>query len=189
LDDINLNKNIKKKNFYIVIFHPVLNEQKDLNQQIESLLKAIKETQIKVLWIYPNNDVGYKKILKKINITKNKNISVVSNYERSKFVKILNQSSGIIGNSSCGIIESSLFKIPAINIGTRQNGRPQSSNIVNCKPEMKSIINSINFIRTNKNFKATLKKAKNPFYKKKSSEIISKILINMKKDDKLLIKY
>jgi UDP-hydrolysing UDP-N-acetyl-D-glucosamine 2-epimerase len=189
LDDININTKIKKKDFYIVIFHPVLNEQKDLHQQIESLLKAIKKTRIKVLWIYPNNDVGYKKILNKINLTKNKNISVVSNYERSEFVKILHQSSGIIGNSSCGIIEASLFKIPVINIGSRQNGRPQSGNIINCKPEMKSIINSINFIKKNKNFKATLRNVKNPFYKKKSSEIISKILINLKKDNKLLIKY
>jgi GDP/UDP-N,N'-diacetylbacillosamine 2-epimerase (hydrolysing) len=189
LDDININKNVKKKNFYIVIFHPILNEQKNLHQQIDALLKAIKKTGIDVLWIYPNNDSGYKQILKKINITKNKNISVVSNYERSEFVKLLHQSSGIIGNSSCGIIEASLFKIPAINIGNRQNGRPQSCNIINCKPEMQSIINSINFIRKNKNFKTSLKKVKNPFYKKKSSQIISKILINLKKDNKLLTKY
>lgn len=189
LDDININNNQKKKNFYIVIFHPILNEQKNLHQQMESLLKAIKKTRIKVLWIYPNNDAGYKQILKKINKINNRNISVVSNYERSEFINVLNQSSGIIGNSSCGIIEASLFKIPVINIGNRQNGRPQSSNIVNCKPEAGSIISSINFIKKNKNFKKSLKNTKNPFYKKKSSEIIGKILINLKKKDWLLAKY
>jgi GDP/UDP-N,N'-diacetylbacillosamine 2-epimerase (hydrolysing) len=189
LDDININNNQKKKDFYIVIFHPILNEQKNLHQQIESLLKAIKKTRIKVLWIYPNNDAGYMKILKKINKINNRNISVVSNYERSQFINILNQSSGIIGNSSCGIIEASLFKIPVINIGNRQNGRPRSSNIVNCKPEVGSIISSINFIKKNKIFKKSLNKTKNPFYKKKSSEIIGKILINLKKKDWLLAKY
>jgi UDP-hydrolysing UDP-N-acetyl-D-glucosamine 2-epimerase len=189
LDDININKDLKKKEFYIVIFHPVLNEQKKINQQIASLLKAVEKTMIKVLWIYPNNDAGYKLILKKLNKTKNKNISIVSNYERSEFIKILQQSSGIIGNSSCGIIEASLFKIPAINIGNRQNGRPQSSNIVNCKPEIRSIIKSINFIRRNKNFINSLRNTKNLFYKKKSGEVIGKILINLKRNNHLLKKY
>lgn len=189
LDDISFNKNIKKKNFYIVIFHPVLNEQKDLYRQIDSLLNAIKKTKINVKWIYPNNDAGYKKILEKINVSKNKNISIVSNYERSEFVKIMHESLGIIGNSSCGIIEASLFKIPVINIGSRQNGRPQSSNIINSKTETKSIINCINFIRKNKKFRKTLRKVRNPFFKKRSSEIIGKILIDLKKDNELLIKY
>ena len=54
---------------------------------------------------------------------------------------------------------------------------------------MKNIINSINFIKKDKKFKKTLKNVKNPFYKKRSSEIISKILINLRKDNKLLIKY
>ena len=65
----------KKKNFkgnYIVIFHPVLNENKKIKKQICSLIKAITETKINVTWIYPNNDTGYKIILKEIKRIKNK---------------------------------------------------------------------------------------------------------------------
>ena len=38
----------------------------------------------------------------------------------------------VIGNSSSGIIEAPSFKIPTINIGTRQDGRPQATTIINC---------------------------------------------------------
>lgn len=189
LDDISLNKKNLKKDFYVVIFHPVLNEQNNINHQLDSLLKAIQKTQIKVLWIYPNNDIGYKKILKKINNSKNKNISIIPNYERSKFIKLLEESLGIIGNSSCGIIEAPLLKIPTINIGERQKGRPQSSSIVNCKPEKKSIIRSINFIRQNSKFIHSLTRTKSFFYKKNSSKIITKILSNLNSNDNLLTKY
>ena len=48
----------------------------------------------------------------------------------------LNQEA-LLGNSSCGIIEASRFPIPAINIGSRQNGRPQSKNIINVSYEKK----------------------------------------------------
>ncbi len=189
LDDIYSKNKIKKSDYYIVIFHPILNEQKNLTQQLKSLIYAINKTKIKVIWIYPNNDIGYRKILNKIKIQKNKNISIVSNFERSKFIKLMRKAKGMIGNSSAGIIEASMFKIPVINIGNRQNGRPQSSNIVNCKPEIKSIIKKINFIEKNKKFFKSLNKVKNPFFIKNSSKKITNILMKLNKNNLLLKKY
>ena len=45
----------------------------------------------------------------------------------------------MIGNSSAGIIEASMLKLPVINIGSRQNGRPQSNNILNCNSDLNNI--------------------------------------------------
>ncbi len=188
LDDIKLNKNQKKSDYYIVIFHPILNEQKYLEKHLINLIGAIIKTNINVIWIYPNNDAGYKKILNLLK-KKIKNIKIVSNFERSDFIEILKQSKGIIGNSSAGIIEASMLKIPVINIGNRQNGRPQSKNIINCKPNLKSIIKKINFIQNNKFFIKSLKKVKNPFFVKDSSKKITRILMNLEKENKLLKKY
>ena len=72
----------------------------------------------------------------------------------------------MIGNSSSGIIEASMLKKPVINIGNRQNGRPQSSNIVNSNYLKKNIIKKIKFIKNNKEFLKNIKKCKNPYYKK-----------------------
>ena len=81
------------------------------------------------------------------------------------------------------------FKKGTINIGNRQNGRPQSSNIVNCKPEIKSIIKKINFIEKNKKFFKSLNKVKNPFFIKNSSKKITNILMKLNKNNLLLKKY
>ena len=95
----------------------------------------------------------------------------------------------MIGNSSAGIIEASLYKIPVINIGNRQNGRPQSSNIVNCRVNSKEIIKKISFILNNKKFIRSLKSIKNPFFIKNSSKKVYKILTNLKNKNDLLSKY
>jgi UDP-hydrolysing UDP-N-acetyl-D-glucosamine 2-epimerase len=197
LDDIENQLKSSKNNlvdeflndYFIVIFHPVLNELEGVNQQISNLLKAINKSKINVKWIYPNNDMGYDKIYKKIIKNKNKNIKIIPNYERSDFLNILKNSSGIIGNSSSGIIEAPSFKIPVINIGTRQKGRPQSHNIVNCNYSYTEILKKINFIRRNKSFKKSLTTVRNLFFVKKSSEKIFWILKNLNKKSDLLKKY
>jgi UDP-hydrolysing UDP-N-acetyl-D-glucosamine 2-epimerase len=196
LDDIHdklkkFNNDYEKnfKDYFVVIFHPVLNELEEASQQISNLLKAISKSKINVKWIYPNNDMGHEKIYKKIIKNKNKNIQIIPNYERSEFLDILKNSKGIIGNSSSGIIEAPSFKIPVINIGSRQNGRPQSLNIVNSNYTYNEIIKKINFIQKNKKFRKSLKKIKNLFFVKKSSEKISRILKNLNEKNELLKKY
>ena len=188
LDDMKPIKS-KKGKFFIIIYHPVLNEQNKINMQLKSLIDAIIETDTQALWIYPNTDMGFDLVISKLKKIKNKNIKLVSNLERSKFLKILSQSSGVIGNSSSGIIEASIFKKPVINIGNRQNGRPQSNNVLNTNFLKKNIIKKINFIKTNKNFSKKIKKCKNPYYLKNSSLIIYNILKSLKKNDKILMKY
>ena len=188
LEDFKIAKCKQQKN-YIVIFHPVLNEHKLIKRQIHSLIKAINHTNINVSWIYPNNDMGFQIILKNLSQTKNKNIKLIPNLERSEFIKMLKESSGMIGNSSSGIIEASMFKKPVVNIGNRQKGRPQSVNIVNSKYSTEDIINKINYIKNNKKFLDNLKNCKNPYFKKNSSEMIFKIINSLNKNNKILSKY
>ncbi len=193
LDDIHvLLKNYKRKKRktkkIIIIFHPVLNEIKNFKQNILSLYKALKKFKYDYFWIYPNNDYGYKIL---INFLKDKKsqIKVIKNLDRDKFLKFLLEIDAIIGNSSSGIIESPSFKIPVINIGTRQRMRPQSVNIVNSSYNNKDIENKMNFIFNNKNFKNNLKKTKNIYFQKNSSKKIVSILKKLSKNDNLLRKF
>ena len=50
----------------------------------------------------------------------------------------------IIGNSSAGIREASVFGIPSINIGTRQNNRLQHFSISNVSEDEEEILDAIN---------------------------------------------
>ena len=110
--------------------------------------------------------------------------------DRDEFLNLLGETKAMIGNSSSGIIEAPSFKFPVINIGTRQNMRPQALNIVNCDYKSDSIIKKIKFIFQNKKFQSDLKKTKNLYYKKDSSKKILSILKKkLKKSDKILKKY
>ena len=81
----------------------------------------------------------------------------------------------VLGNSSSGILEAPSFKIPTINIGNRQNGRIQSSSIINCNFTVNEISKAIKKSMSKK-FKNKIRNAKNPYFKKNTSLNIKKII-------------
>ncbi len=190
LDDIasKIKRNSIKENFFIVLFHPVLGETENLNYQMDNLIEALKKFKNKIYWIYPNNDFGFQLILKKLKIKKVNNIEIIKNLDRDKFIDLLAKCKILIGNSSCGIIEAPSFKLPVINIGSRQNGRPKSKNILNCSHASRDIFKKIN-LALNKKFQNKCKKVKNIYYKKNSGYRVYKMLNTLNNGSILLKKY
>ncbi len=191
LEDIDNNKSYNhSSNYFVVIFHPVLDENNNLKHQISNLLSAIKNfSKYKFYWIFPNNDFGYNIILEELKKSKLKNLKLIANLPRDKFIDTLSKSRGIIGNSSCGIIEASKFPIPSINIGNRQNGRPQSKNVINVSYEKLKIIEAIKKILSKKHLNKLLKNVKNPYYKKNSNQQVYKLLFKFNKNNNIFKKY
>ena len=66
----------------------------------------------------------------------------------------IKQGLGHCCNSSAGVREASVFGIPSINIGTRQNNRGQHSSIINVDENEKEILKAITEIP--KRFKPSL---------------------------------
>jgi UDP-N-acetylglucosamine 2-epimerase len=118
-----------------------------------------------------------------------KKFSVIKNLDRNKFLSLLSNSYAIVGNSSCGILEAPSFKMPVINIGTRQNRRPQARNIINSSNSEKDIYLKMKFINQNKKYLKSLKKVQNIFFKPNSSRLILNIIKKLKKNDKIFRKY
>ena len=56
---------------------------------------------------------------------------------------MLKRSKALIGNSSSGIHETATFNIPTINIGTRQNGRLRSNNVIDVDYNTDEIFDAI----------------------------------------------
>ena len=191
LIDIKPNKvNNFLSNYFIIIFHPVLNEIESVRKQTINLIDSIKQFKnYEFKWIFPNNDMGHNIILTELKKTKIANLKIIKNLERNEFIRMLSNSRGIIGNSSCGIIEASMFPIPVVNIGSRQNGRPQSKNILNTNYDSKNIIKNIKKITNVKNVQKLLKKIKNPYYKKNSNYKIFDLIYKFKKDNLIFKKF
>ena len=139
------NPNILKKynlskDFYIMLQHPVTSEIHESENQITHTIDAIIESKIEALVVLPNNDAGFSKIMNKIKAS---NLKFVETLSIADYVNLLKRSSGLIGNSSSGIHETATFNIPTINIGTRQQGRLRSNNVIDVDYNKNEILNAI----------------------------------------------
>lgn len=180
---------ILKKNFFLILNHPVLYEIEKSSNQFRQIIKAVdKFKDFQKIVIYPNIDTGNNEIIKEIKKLKKKDYKIFKNLNRDEFIFLLENSSILLGNSSCGILEASSFKLPVINLGSRQRGRLQSKNILNTDYNKNKIYRLIKFVLKNKNFKKKLLSCKNPYGSGNSSKKIIQILKKIKINKKLLDK-
>lgn len=163
------------KPFTITIQHPVTSELKQAEKQMIETIKAINNFNIQHLILFPNNDAGSNKILK---IIKKSKINFTPTLNLSEYKTLLKHCKILIGNSSSGIHEASTYKVPVINIGTRQNGRDKPRNIITVKHKRNEIIQAIKK-GLSKNFNNKIKDIKNPYGDGTSSKKIIRIIKNL----------
>ena len=173
-----------KKDFVLILQHPVSLEEKDSSKQIKETLDALSLTDYHVIVVYPNADAGGRAMIEMIN---QYDFDAYKNIPRDDFIGLLSIADILIGNSSSGIIESSSLKLPVINIGTRQHGREKAENVVDVDYNHEDIYDAIRFIESNE-YQNILNNCNNPYGDGKASEKICKILKDIKLDDNLLNK-
>jgi len=202
LDDLKvINKeNIDKKKFFkdlgffetfkymLVIYHPVTEEFSKIEKNFDILNNSLKKIDIKKIWILPNNDAGSALLKSKMLSSKNSDDHYFENLPRGKYLRLLKMSECIVGNSSSGILESSSFKVPTVNIGRRQHQRLQAKNVINVEIISENRIIKAIELATSKKFKAKIKDIKNPYGDGNASDKIFNILLNTSINDKLIIK-
>jgi GDP/UDP-N,N'-diacetylbacillosamine 2-epimerase (hydrolysing) len=127
------------KNFGLLIFHPTVTEISTIESQIIEVLAGCEAINLQILCIMPNADAGNSLIRRHLERMKDKFI-IVDNLTPMDYLRVLHDCRVIIGNSSSGIVEAATYHIPVINIGTRQQGREQSANVVNSDPDRLSIM-------------------------------------------------
>ena len=94
----------------------------------------------------------------------------------------------MVGNSSSGIVEAASFKLPVINIGSRQNGKVHPDNVINVNCDELSITKGIKKSQTLK-FRKILKKMRNPYGNGSAGRKIAKSLSKLNiKSQKILRK-
>ena len=107
---------------------------------------------------------------------------------RQDYLTLLKNCKLIIGNSSSGIIESSTFKTPCVNIGRRQNNRYRAKNVIDVLNLNHKELEKAYKKALSSKFKSTINKIKNPYGDGKSSKLIVDIILDTIIDDKLIKK-
>ena len=133
--------------YIIAMQHPVTTETKDSGCQVLETLHAANNVGLPILWFWPNVDAGSDWTSKAIRTLREEvepnNIQFFKNIDGADFLKLLNNSICIIGNSSVAIREASYLGVPAVNIGTRQNGRLRGNNVSDVDYDRKDITQAI----------------------------------------------
>lgn len=116
--------------YIICMFHPHTKECDLAGKQAMMVYNAVMEycerNNLKCYYFKSNNDPGYNKIVKCLDVDFTYDMS------GEDFYRLLAGAHMIVGNSSCGIREASYLGIPSVNIGDRQRGRVKADNVVSC---------------------------------------------------------
>lgn len=197
LDNINNTRLLNRKEFeksagfklgernILVTYNPATLENKDVCQtELNNLLKAIDELEdTKIIFTKPNPDIYSRSIVNLIDeyVSKNKEkcISFVS-MGRLLYLSALQFMDMVVGNSSSGLTEAPSFRIPTLNLGTRQKGRVRPRSVIDVDGRLKSIRNALRKGLSSR-FGNSCRNVRNPYGNGKAAkriiEIIKKIWI------------
>lgn len=116
----------------LVTFHPVTREYENTQQYMEALLAALAASARPVVFTYPNADTSGRVIIKMIEdyAREREDAFCVPHFGVEGYYSLMAHAAAMVGNSSSGIMEAASFRLPVVNIGTRQSGRLAPANVV-----------------------------------------------------------
>jgi GDP/UDP-N,N'-diacetylbacillosamine 2-epimerase (hydrolysing) len=150
----------------MVTFHPATLDNTDPKEQFEELLYALdKFPDISLIFTKSNADANGRAIGLMIDdyVRRNgKRATAHTSLGYVRYLSALSHVSGVIGNSSSGLIEAPSFKIGTVNVGDRQRGRVRGRSVIDCAPNRDSIVAALNQLFSDE-FQLGLYKLKNPY--------------------------
>lgn len=178
-----------KDRIILVAQHPVSEQIDEAGRQMEATLSAVKSFNLAVVVTFPHPDPGGRKIIEVIEReASNPLFHIFPSLEYKDWLALERETAAMVGNSSAGMIESSSFKIPVVNIGNRQKGRQHGSNVINVGYNKEEIKAAIYRSLYDSDYLDLLKKIKNPYGDGKTSQRVVKILEELKLESKLINK-
>jgi GDP/UDP-N,N'-diacetylbacillosamine 2-epimerase (hydrolysing) len=177
-----------RRPYILVVQHSVTEEFDQASEQIAATMRALHRFRLPKIVILPNNDAGSLMIREGIDAQRRGQFYVFANVRREDYLGLLRNAACLVGNSSSGLLEAPTFKVPAINLGRRQDGRVRGLNVIDAPFKTKAITAAIEKALTPA-FRKTLElKCQNPYGDGRSSERILKILAETPITDRLLVK-
>ncbi len=175
----------------IILFtqHPVTTESNLAYDQVKESLEALKELGHQTIITYPCNDAGSEYIIKAISeYADNSVFKIRKSLGWKHYLGLLGIATVVVGNSSSGIMETPAFKVPCVNIGTRQAGRLRSENVIDVPYKKDEIKRAINKAITDKDFIEKVRNCSNPYGNGGASRKIVEVLKSIPLNKALLQK-
>ena len=173
----------------IVIFtqHSITTEFELAAHQIRPALEAMRRLAkegCQVVVTYPNNDAGGKAIIAEIEKLRHGMLSSMQIHPslgRYNYHGVLNMCGrggrGVcVGNSSSGIKETPVFACPAVNVGSRQEGRLRAENVLDVPYDAEAIYRACVRAIYDEAFRRLCAETPNPYGKGGAGARIAEVL-------------
>jgi UDP-hydrolysing UDP-N-acetyl-D-glucosamine 2-epimerase len=175
----------RRKNV-LVTFHPVTREAQSI-ADAEELVAALETLGSDVAFLVTGSNADpegetVSRVMRHFAENR-KNARFFASLGSTYYFNALRHMDVMVGNSSSGLLEAPTFGLPAVNIGTRQDGRLMAASVINCLPERTAIVQKIE-----EAFKRGRQVAVNPYGDGHASERIVAVLKSITDAKKLLIK-
>ena len=150
---------------FLVTYHPATLGE-DPESAFMNLLQVLDcFPDVGVLFTYPNSDTSGRVLIQRIQDYVEKNSDRCRAYVslgQLRYLSAMENVDLVIGNSSSGIIETPAFRIPTVNMGTRQKGRLRAESVIDCGCSVSEITEAIQR-GLNPDFRNKAAAAKNPY--------------------------
>lgn len=170
----------------LLVQHPVTEQVRLAGQQMALTLTALKRLGVQVVLVYPNNDAGSVELRATIEEHRGPWLHVERNLSRRDYAGLLQEADAMVGNSSSGLLEAPSFRLPAVNIGRRQEGRMRGDNVIDVDHDTDEITAAVKKALDSE-FRDRLS-GENPYGDGRASERIVRVLAETPIDEALLYK-
>jgi len=129
--------------YLVVLQHPVTTEYGHGLDQINETLKAATALDVQTVWLWPNVDAGSDDVSKGLRMWRErynpKRLHYYRNFSVEDWARLIHNAACVIGNSSSALREGAFLGVPAVNVGTRQQGREHGPNVVHVGYDARAI--------------------------------------------------
>ncbi len=155
--------------FLVATFHPVTLQHGDEERQTKEFLSALDllAPDIRLLFTLPNSDTGGETVRRMIQqwcADRPEKALAVASLGARRYYSAVAHSSGVVGNSSSGLIEAPSLGVPTLNIGDRQKGRARGESVIDCECDAEAISRGLKRLMSDQMREIALRRP-NPYFK------------------------
>jgi GDP/UDP-N,N'-diacetylbacillosamine 2-epimerase (hydrolysing) len=150
---------------FMVTWHPPTLSPGQSCFQFENLLTALSSTDANLVFTHANADTEGRAINEMIRNFVDAHPARAVHHPslgQQLYLSALRYVSGVVGNSSSGLIEAPSIPVGTVNIGDRQKGRTRAESVIDCDAHSEEITGAIKKI-LDPEFQSRLSKMNNPY--------------------------
>lgn len=172
----------------VVAFHPVTLDA-DTTGEAAPFFEAIDTIEGPIVFSFPNPDSGCHGIIERAKefCSHRADRKLCVNLPHLIYWSLLENAAAIVGNSSSGIMEAPSLKLPAVNVGRRQQGRERAANVIDTPAEREAIVLAIERALSG-DFRKSIEGMTSPYGEGDAGKKIAEILAHLPIGKELLEK-